>query len=78
MITSADVLRKIKEISTKTVNAQHRIMLNDLLDEYVFSKDALFVLLVELEDKGLVKIHKTKVVSVSLTSQGTLGESEER
>lgn len=70
MITSVEVFKKIRAISERTLNSRHRILLNDLLAEILIPQDSLLVLLIELENRGLVKIHNTTVVSVSLTNYG--------
>jgi len=70
MITSVEVFTKIKVMSRKTLNPNHRILLSDIVSEIHVPQDSLLVLLVELENRGLIKIHKTTIVSVSLTNYG--------
>jgi len=70
MITSVEIFRKIKVMSRKTLNPNHRILLSDIVSEIHVPQDSLLVLLVELENRGLIKIHKTTIVSVSLTNYG--------
>ena len=70
MITSVDVFKKIKAISRETLNPNRRILLSDMVNEIALPQDSLLVLLIELEDRGLIKIHKTPIVSISLTSYG--------
>ncbi len=70
MITSIEILSKIRKMSTKTLNPLHRILVGDIAAEMAISQDALLVLLIELENRGLVKIYKTKIASISLTNYG--------
>jgi len=70
MITSVEIFRKIKVMSRKTLNPNHRILLSDIVSEIHVPQDFLLVLLIELENRGLIKIHKTTIVSVSLTNYG--------
>lgn len=70
MITSVEVFKKIRAISERTLNPRHRVLLNDILAEALIPQDSLLVLLIELENRGLVKIHNTTVISVSLTNYG--------
>jgi hypothetical protein len=70
MVTSEKVFGKIKEMSLKTLNPYHRILLKDITAEFLIPQDSLFILLVELENRGLIKIYNTSVVSVSLTNYG--------
>lgn len=74
MATSGEVFRKIKEMSQRTYSPQHRILLKDISSELVISYDTLLVLLTELKDRGVIRIHKTAVVSVSLTNYGINNE----
>ncbi len=67
---SAEVFDVIKKMSKKTYNSQHRILFNDIVVELNASDDELLLLLSELETAGFIKLHKTKVVSVSLTNYG--------
>jgi len=69
-ITSIEVFRKIKAMSRKTLNPNRRILLTDMMNEIPVPQNSLLVLLIELEDRGLIKIHKTTIVSVSLTNYG--------
>lgn len=57
-------------MSNKTLNPLHRILLSDIASEMSMSQDSLFVFLVELENRGLIKINKTKVASINLTTYG--------
>lgn len=70
MITSVEVFNKIKAMSLRTLNPRHRILLDDIYQEIPVPKDRLLVLLVELENRGLIKIFNTTVASVSLTNYG--------
>jgi Mn-dependent DtxR family transcriptional regulator len=70
MCTATQVFDKMKVWSKKTLNSRHRILLNDMARELSISQELLLGLLKELEDAGLVKIYKTEVASVSLTSIG--------
>jgi len=74
MITSVEVFKKIKTISARTLNPRQRILLHDILSEMFITQNSLVVLLIELENRGLVKIHHTTVVSVSLTNYGITQE----
>lgn len=60
----------MKDWSKKTLNSRHRMLLNDMATELSISQDLLLGLLKELEKAGLVKIYKSDVASVSLTSYG--------
>jgi Mn-dependent DtxR family transcriptional regulator len=70
MSTVAQVFDKMKDWSKKTLNSRHRMLLSDLAAELSISRDSLSELLTELENAGLVKIYRTDVASVSLTSYG--------
>ncbi len=67
---SAVVFDAIKRMSKKTLNSQHRILLNDIVMELKSSDDELVLLLSELVAAGLIKLHRSKVISVSLTNYG--------
>lgn len=70
MTTSVEVLEKIRELSKRTLNPQHRILLSDICAAVSVPKDSLLVLLIELENRGLIKIYSTAIASVSLTRYG--------
>lgn len=74
MRTAADVFGKMKDWSKKTLNARHRIFFNDIAAELSLSQESLLKYLTELENAGLIKIHWTDVVAISLTRQGVLQE----
>ena len=69
-ITSVEVFNEIKTLSKRTLNQRPRILMKDILVQPPLSQDALFLLLVELENRGLVIIHKTDIVAVSLSNYG--------
>lgn len=71
MITSVEVFKLIKQVSRRTVNPQHRILLDDILSEFSIPEDTVLVLLVELQNRGLILIHHSIVPTVSLTSYGS-------
>lgn len=71
MITSVEIFNFIKQLSKRTVNPQQRILLDDLFSEFSISEDAVLVLLVELQNRGLIHIHDAMVPTVSLTGYGT-------
>lgn len=60
----------MKDWSKKTLNSRHRLLLSDIATELSISRDLLLGLLEELEKAGLVKIYKSDIASVSLTSYG--------
>jgi len=70
MCTAAQVFDKMKDWSKKTLNSRHRLLLSDIATELSISRDLLLGLLEELEKAGLVKIYKSDIASVSLTSYG--------
>ncbi len=70
MITSVEIFRTIKEMSQRMLSSRPRILLTDMAAALDVSPDTILVLLAELENRGLVQIHKTTIVSVSLTSYG--------
>lgn len=70
LITGVEVFKKIREMSTKTLNPHHRILLSDIVSQMRISNDSLLVLLTELENRGLITFHKSKIASVSLTLYG--------
>jgi len=70
MCTAAQVFDKMKDWSKKTLNSRHRLLLSDIGTELSISRDLLLGLLKELEKAGLVKIYKSDIASVSLTSYG--------
>jgi hypothetical protein len=74
MITATHVFDKMKKWSKKTLNSRHRLLLDDLAAELSIPNDSLMGLLSELENAGLVKIYKTGVAAVSLTSYGLAQE----
>ena len=71
MITSVEVFKLIKQVSRRTVNPLHRILLDDILSEFSISEDAVLVLLAELQNRGLILIHHSVVPTVSLTNYGS-------
>lgn len=75
MSTAAQVFSKIKDLSKKTLNSRHRILLSDIVAELSISQDILLGLLSELEKANLVKIYRTDIPSVSLTSSGLAQEN---
>jgi Mn-dependent DtxR family transcriptional regulator len=75
MVTGVDVFNKIKELSTRTLSPNPRILLSDIAAELTVSQNALLVLLAELENRGLIKMHKGQVTTVSLTNYGA-GEAD--
>lgn len=68
--TSVEVFQKIKELSRRTANANHRILVSEIGASLNLSQDSLLVLLTELENRGLIRLYKTMVFSVSLTNYG--------
>lgn len=60
----------IKEMSAKTLGDQPRVLLSDIAGDLSIPPDLLLVFLAELEGRGLIVIHKTGIVSVSLTKFG--------
>lgn len=70
MVTSAEVFKQIKEMERKTLHEHRRILLSEMAEALSVSQNDLLVLLVELENRGLVKIHKIPIASVSLTDYG--------
>ncbi|MGC4234700.1 MAG: hypothetical protein QM594_17090 [Niabella sp.] len=70
MITSVEVFKHIKAWSLKTLNRRQRIILQELSTSLSVSGDSLLVLLIELENRGLIKIHRESIISVSLTNYG--------
>jgi Mn-dependent DtxR family transcriptional regulator len=75
MCTVTQVFDKMKDWSKKTLNSRHRILLNDMATELSISQELLMGLLRELENAGLVKIHKSEIAAVSLTSYGLTQEN---
>jgi hypothetical protein len=75
MITATQVFDKMKKWSKKTLNSRHRLLLDDLAAEMSIPNDSLMGLLSELESAGLVKIYKSDVATVSLTSYGLTQEN---
>ena len=69
-ITSVEVFNEIKKLSKRTLNQRPRILMKDIITQLPISQDALFLLLVELENRGLISIHKTDIISVSLSNYG--------
>lgn len=57
------------------MNSRHRILLNDIAAEFSISEDALLKMLSELEEAGLVKIYRSDIAAVSLTSYGLVQEN---
>jgi hypothetical protein len=72
MATSENVFERIKEMSLRTLNPHPRILVKDIIAELSMPQDSLLVLLVELENRGLIKIHHTDIASVSLTRYGII------
>lgn len=75
MITSVEVFNKMRDMSQRTFGTRPRILLSDLAKELSIEQDVVLVLAAELENRGLINIHKTNIVSVSLTSYGVSEES---
>lgn len=75
MATSVEVFDKIRQMSQRTLNQQHRILLHEIAEELSLSNDTVLVLLTELQNRGLIRIHQTTVASVSLTNYGTNNEN---
>lgn len=71
MVTSIHVFDYIKSLSLKTVNPQIRIRLSEILSGFPIQKEAVLVLLKELENRRLINIHRQAVPSISLTGYGT-------
>ena len=72
MNIKTEVFLKIKELSKRTLNSNHRIFVIDIAGALSCSKESLLISLNELENDGLIKIHKTTVTAISLTSYGML------
>ena len=70
MTTSKEVFDYVKLLSAKTLNPQIRIRLSDLLSEFPISAEKVLVLLVELEKRRLIDVHRGKILTVSLTRYG--------
>jgi DNA-binding MarR family transcriptional regulator len=70
MITSTEVFKQIRSMSLKTLNPKHRILIRDIATELGVEPDALLVLLAELNNRGLIRLHHTTIASVSLTDYG--------
>jgi hypothetical protein len=70
MITSVEVFGKIKEMNTRTFGSRNRILISEIADELPVPSDTLLVLLTELQNRGLIIIHKTPIATVSLTNYG--------
>lgn len=70
MKRGVEVLEAIKNMSTRTVNPQHRILFVDISSELSIRPDQLLLILTELEEAGYIKLHRTKVISVTLTNYG--------
>lgn len=75
MITSAEIFSAVKRMSQRTLGTRPRLLLTDIATSLGVSPDIILVLLVELENRGLVQIHKATVVSVSLTNYGVSQEN---
>ncbi len=71
MKTSVQVFEQIKTMDGETLHPKRHILLKELSSALSLPQDELLVFLVELEDRGLVKIHKTTLPAVSLTNYGT-------
>ncbi|HTM66392.1 MAG TPA: hypothetical protein VL093_08740 [Flavipsychrobacter sp.] len=70
LATGVNVLRTTREMSTKTLNPHHRIFISDIISEMRISSNSLLVLLTELGNRGLIKVYKSRIASVSLTRYG--------
>lgn len=70
MAATEKIFEAIKTMSKKTLNSQHRILLNDIASDLKLSKDNILVSLLELEYAGYIKIHRSKIISVALTNHG--------
>lgn len=70
MTTSKDVFDYVKLLSAKTVNAQIRIRLSEVLSAFPVSAEKVLVLLAELENRRLIDIHRGVIPSISLTRYG--------
>lgn len=75
MITSVEIFRTVKQMSKRTLGPRPRVLLGDMTRVLGIPADTILLLLTELEDRGLVEVHGTTTVSVSLTSYGVTQES---
>lgn len=75
MVTSMNVFDYIKALSSKKVNPQIRIRLSEVLAGFPVQKEKILVLLAELENRGLINIHRETIPSVSLTKYGVQNDS---
>lgn len=72
MLTSIDIFNTIKVLSTRTLNPCQRILFSELAANSSLQGDGLLVVLLELENRGLVKIHHSTIKAVSLTLYSSL------
>ena len=70
MAKSEEVFEKIREMNECTLNPHRSVLLSEIASKLLLEQDSLLVLLTELQNRGLVKIHNGTVVSVSLTHYG--------
>ncbi|MCH5718580.1 hypothetical protein [Niabella hibiscisoli] len=75
MIPSIDVFKIIKALSKHTLNPCPRLSFAALIKNCSLQRDALFVLLIELENRGLIKINYTAVTTINLTLYGSSQDS---
>lgn len=75
MITSVEVFDSIRRLSPRTLTSRPRVPVSAIAEELAIPQDDVLVLLAELQNRGLIAIHKGTFVSVSLTSYGTDNES---
>ncbi len=72
MATENEVFRKIKEISTRTIQPRPLVNTYDLANELSMSRESLMPCLTELKQTRLVTFNDAKAVSIRLTLLGSV------
>ncbi|MCF8449392.1 MAG: hypothetical protein K9G49_05910 [Taibaiella sp.] len=72
MSTENEVFRKIKEISTRTIQPRPLVNTYDLANELSMSRENLMPCLASLKQTRLLNYHDAQAVSVRLTLLGTV------
>ncbi len=72
MSTDNDVFRKIKEMSTRTLQPRPLVNTYDLANELSTSREQLMPSITRLQQTRLLTFHDAKAVSVKLTLLGSV------
>ncbi len=72
MSTENEVFRKIKEISTRTIQPRPLVNTYELANELSMTRENLMPLVAKLKQTRLVNFHDSQAVSIRLTLLGSV------